>query len=109
MRTLYFILVVKLVLSSFFKGTTGQSGPARATGMHKYTRPHSYGNNYAFDQRDGWQTANLTEFRHTHVNESRSHNDRALLEERSGLDKQVKDLLGLMKGVGSWTRVTTTW
>jgi hypothetical protein len=109
MHALYFVLVVKLVLLSVLKGTAGQSGPARATGIHKYTRPHSYGNNYAFDQRDGWQTVNVTDFRHTRVNESRSHSDRALSKEKSGLDKQVKDLLGLMKGVGSWTRVTTTW
>ncbi|KAF7776244.1 hypothetical protein Agabi119p4_4637 [Agaricus bisporus var. burnettii] len=109
MHALSFLLVIKFVLLSLSEGAASQSGPVKAIGMQKYTRPHSYGNNYTFDERDGWQTANFTEFMHAHVNDSRSNIGRAFSKEQSDIDKQVKDLLGLMKGVGSWTRVTTTW
>lgn len=111
MHALYFLSAATIVLSSLFSGVAGKPSSARAVGIQKYTRPHSLGENYVFDQRDGWEAVNVTDlqYKYEHSRERRSNRGQVSSKGKMGLTEGVHGLLGLMKGVGSWTRVTTTW
>lgn len=58
------LILVPLIgaLSAAARASLGS--PSRAVLESRYTRPHSLGDNYVFDPRDGWETVNVTDMQY---------------------------------------------
>ncbi|KAF9452455.1 hypothetical protein P691DRAFT_660930 [Macrolepiota fuliginosa MF-IS2] len=117
MHTLCLLSCAFLVLFSILDVAEGKPNTARAVGMQKYTRPHSLGENYMFDARDGWQMINITnlqyKYRRNHTdtrqpNDAHGQEGRPSPKSGSGWDIQGT-ISRLMKGTGNPTRVVITW
>ncbi|TRM68037.1 Non-catalytic module family EXPN protein [Schizophyllum amplum] len=56
------------VVSSITQASAGS--PSRAVLESRYTRPHSLGDDYVFDPRDGWETVNVTNLQYKYRRDS---------------------------------------
>lgn len=107
-------------------------GTVRAVAESKYTKPHSLGDTYNFDPRDGWHSVNVTNLQYKYprssssseaafdsrgssgvenmgggsTQEPRSSNKRSIGDTIKGA---VNDVLKGLKGIGSPEPVTITW
>ncbi|KAI0722874.1 hypothetical protein C8Q76DRAFT_720646 [Earliella scabrosa] len=83
-----FHLAVGLLVAVFLSALSGVSAreidAARMALERRYSTPHSLGDNYVFDPRDGWQTVNTTNLLYKYA--PRATPDSALEDGLAGLD-----------------------
>ncbi|KZT24432.1 hypothetical protein NEOLEDRAFT_1242384 [Neolentinus lepideus HHB14362 ss-1] len=72
----------------------------RSLAYTRYTTPHSLGDNYVFDARDGWQTTNVTDMQYKYSRSSVSHGNESLVDS-SGLEKRASKAKSSKKATSS--------
>ncbi|KAL1668080.1 Non-catalytic module family EXPN protein [Schizophyllum commune] len=58
------LVLVPLISALSAAARASLGSPSRAVLESRYTRPHSLGDNYVFDPRDGWETVNVTDMQY---------------------------------------------
>lgn len=89
------VLLVPLLFSNSSLATA--SNAARAIARSKYTTPHSLGDTYSFDPRDGWEHVNLTDLSYKYA--AREQVTTLAAEEDHGTKSKRSDLVISIKGV----------
>ncbi|KAJ6515989.1 hypothetical protein C8R45DRAFT_226370 [Mycena sanguinolenta] len=93
----------------------GTSSRARELAKSRYTQPHSLGNSYLFDPRDGWQSFNATNLQYKYPREPTDSGKKKTSSPKLSLfdavSRPISKALGMfgMKGTGTSERVIVTW
>ncbi|KAF8211215.1 hypothetical protein K438DRAFT_1806898 [Mycena galopus ATCC 62051] len=93
------------------------SSRAREIAKSRYTKPHSLGDSYTFDPRDGWQSFNASNLQHNYPRGSTKNDKKKTsfatpkLSFLETLSRPVSKLVGMlgMKGEGESQAATVTW
>ncbi|KAH9943347.1 uncharacterized protein BXZ73DRAFT_87697 [Epithele typhae] len=130
------LLVLSLLGSKISTVSAASMDAARVALERRYTTPHSLGDSYVFDPRDGWESVNTTNFLYkydqtserSHMHESslshsrsaRIHSSRspkksasspksALNVATGAITNTLTKILNTIKGLGKAEPVTITW
>ncbi|KXN83718.1 hypothetical protein AN958_00860 [Leucoagaricus sp. SymC.cos] len=113
MHALYLLSGLLLILFSQFGSVAGKPTPANTIGMQKYTRSHSFGDNYAFDPQDGWQIVNVTNLQYKYRRDFNGEKHEASPKHHTGVGGAIQgaleDVWNGLRGIGVAQDVTITW
>ncbi|KAF7355230.1 Expansin family protein [Mycena sanguinolenta] len=95
--------------------THGASARARELAKRRYTQPHSLGDSYTFDPRDGWQSFNATNLQYKYprepIHSGKKKTSSPKLSLFDAVSRPISKALGMfgMKGTGTSEPVIVTW
>ncbi|KAK7061635.1 hypothetical protein R3P38DRAFT_2830625 [Favolaschia claudopus] len=105
--------VALCLISPIQASTIGSASQSRAIAKSKYMTPHSLGDSYDFDSRDGWQTVNASSSQYKHRRDSTKNNKKTApkLNLLGAVSHAVSKAFGIagMKGTGDSQPVIVTW
>ncbi|KAJ7744542.1 Non-catalytic module family EXPN protein [Mycena maculata] len=106
------IRLALLVLSALCIFSITGATPARAIARSKYTKPHSLGDSYTFDPRDGWQSFNASNPQYKHRREPAKKDapeKKPAVSNLLSIPQAIKAAFNGLRGEGPSESTIITW